>query len=112
MRVLIIADIHGNKEALRAVLGKERKKYDCVLCLGDVCGYGPDSEHCIRMLKRIQTLYAVAGNHDAAVTGQLDTDWFNRAARNSVYRTRQLLSPASIHWLEELHREIVLSRVI
>lgn len=41
-RLAIISCIHGNLEALNAVLADiEKRAVDCVLCLGDLVGYGP-----------------------------------------------------------------------
>jgi predicted phosphodiesterase len=41
MITALISDIHGNLEALEAVLAElGRRRPDRVLCLGDVVGYG------------------------------------------------------------------------
>ena len=40
MRYLILSDIHSNKQALNKVISEE--KYDEILFLGDVVGYGGD----------------------------------------------------------------------
>lgn len=60
MRRLIITDIHGNKEALEAVLSSE--SYDEVHCLGDVIGYGPDPDFCLR--ESIDWATLIRGNHE------------------------------------------------
>ena len=39
-RYLVVSDIHGNHEALEAVLEHARGRYDKILCLGDLVGYG------------------------------------------------------------------------
>ena len=40
MRYAIISDIHGNVEALQAVLNDIKKQsIDSVICLGDIVGY-------------------------------------------------------------------------
>lgn len=42
MRILAISDIHGNADALAAVLAAaERRGYDKLLCAGDLCFPGP-----------------------------------------------------------------------
>ena len=41
MRYLILSDIHGNYEALEAVLEASEGQYDKVVCLGDVEGTAP-----------------------------------------------------------------------
>jgi predicted phosphodiesterase len=41
MTTAILSDIHGNLEALEAVLAElDRRKPDRVICLGDIVGYG------------------------------------------------------------------------
>jgi predicted phosphodiesterase len=44
VRYLILADIHGNREALEAVLAQARGRYDQIVCLGDLVGYGADPD--------------------------------------------------------------------
>src|SRR5262245_19658629 len=42
VRILCISDIHGNADALAAVLATaERRGYDKLLCAGDLCFPGP-----------------------------------------------------------------------
>ena len=42
MRYLILSDIHANLEALDAVLKHAKGRYEKLLCLGDLVGYGAD----------------------------------------------------------------------
>ena len=63
MRLLIISDIHGNKEALDAVMAVP---HDDVVCLGDLVDYGPSPGECIDLLID-QKIPVIMGNHDSAV---------------------------------------------
>lgn len=65
MRVLLIADVHANWDALLA-LQRAESRPDAVLFAGDAVGYGPDPQNCVRWLLANATA-AVRGNHDAAV---------------------------------------------
>lgn len=66
MRVAVLSDIHGNLEALEAVLGEvAREGADAIVCLGDVVGYGPDPISCVEWAAREATVW-VQGNHDRA----------------------------------------------
>jgi putative phosphoesterase len=65
MRVLMIADVHANWEALFALQHAEPRP-DAVLFAGDAVGYGPDPANCVKWLLANATL-AVRGNHDDAV---------------------------------------------
>ncbi len=64
MRVLVVSDLHGNWEALRAVAAAERT--DRVICLGDIVDYGPRPVETVRWV-RDHADVAVRGNHDTAV---------------------------------------------
>jgi putative phosphoesterase len=59
MRILLIADIHGNWPALQAV----EEPHDLCLCLGDLVDYGLDPGPCIDWVRR-RAQYTVRGNHD------------------------------------------------
>ena len=88
MRYLILSDIHGNLTALEAALQAAEGKWDKVICLGDIVGYGPDPNE---VIDRIRALNAVTirGNHDKAGSGIADADDFNPVARSAALWTRQ-----------------------
>lgn len=68
-RILIISDLHANREALDSVL--EKVSYDGVLCLGDLVDYGPEPAECIDWARR-NGIVTVRGNHDNAVAFKVD----------------------------------------
>lgn len=70
MKALIISDVHGNIEALRAV-EKAAGDVDIVLFLGDVLDYGPQPKECIEWL-RARSWKCLRGNHDNAVITRVD----------------------------------------
>ena len=101
MTYAILSDVHGNLEALRAVLDDAAGRADAVLCLGDVVGYGADPEACVELLaERAQAI--VAGNHEYGVAGRLDLGWFNRWARAAAEWTRERLDDDHRAWLAAL----------
>lgn len=76
MRLGLIADIHGNKLALDAVLEQlDYWQIDQILCLGDVATLGPDPGGVVRTLRERQ-IPAVMGNTDA---------WLFNPDRNDLY---------------------------
>jgi diadenosine tetraphosphatase ApaH/serine/threonine PP2A family protein phosphatase len=90
VRYAILSDIHGNLEALRAVLQDCAGRVDAVLCLGDTVGYGADPLACVELIaERAQVI--VGGNHEHAVAGRLGLGWFNRYARAAAEWTREHL---------------------
>lgn len=101
MRYAVLSDIHGNLEALRAVLADAEGLADAVLCLGDTVGYGADPGPCLELLAGRGAL-AVAGNHDWAVAGRVDLDWFNPYARAAAEWTRERLDDDQRAWLGAL----------
>jgi len=103
MRYAIIADIHANLEAFTAVLDdiKVGGGVEEVWCLGDVVGYGPDPHQCIELLRQ-QNPVCVAGNHDWAAIGKIDTTYFNPDAAAASHWTTEQLSPEDVDYLTNL----------
>ena len=103
MRALIVSDIHSNLEAFDAVLADAdaRGGYDVVWFLGDLVGYAADPGPCIERLRGLPHL-AIAGNHDHAVTGKLNPDLFNGAARAAALWTTDVLSSDELAYLAAL----------
>ena len=98
MRYAILSDIHGNLEALDAVLADAGSRADAVLCLGDIVGYGADPAACLeRIAARAEAV--VAGNHDHGVAGLLDLAWFNDWARAAAEWTQSRLDDDHRAWL-------------
>ena len=69
MKILLIADIHGNYEALKTVLKRER--WDEILCMGDLVDYGPSPDKVIETI-RTRADIVVRGNHDNAAAFGVD----------------------------------------
>jgi len=99
MRHAFIADIHGNYDALEAVLAEiDRSEPDAVYCLGDIVGYGAEPLRCVDAIRE-RAIPCVVGNHDLAVADALTTDYFNAAAKESVRWTREKLGADEIGFL-------------
>ena len=103
MPYLILSDIHGNYEALEAVLEDARGRYDRILCLGDLVGYGADPNQVTAWAKS-NVVSIVRGNHDRACTGTDLLEYFNPSARASALWTRGALTPGNSNYLEHLAR--------
>jgi predicted phosphodiesterase len=98
----IFSDVHGNLEALSAVVGLLRAKGATqFVCCGDVVGYGPDPNACVEAIRNMHCT-CVAGNHDYGVVGRVPHDRFNSAAARAVLWTREQLSPSNHLYLENL----------
>jgi len=102
MKIAVISDIHGNAVALKQVLQAiDALQPDSLFCLGDIVGYGPEPETCIRLIRERADVI-LAGNHDLAVVGAIDIDHFNPIAREAVLWHREHLSEESLAWLASL----------
>lgn len=101
MRILVLSDVHANLNALTAVL-QHAGNFDAVWCLGDLTGYGPDPNECIRLVRSLPGLACLLGNHDAAVIDKIDLSSFNKEARQAAQWTRKTLSAENLSFLEGL----------
>jgi len=102
MRVAVVSDIHGNRQAFEAVLADVAATgADEIWCLGDVVGYGADPNDCCRLARAHATL-CLAGNHDLAVTGELPLDEFSRGAELAARWTREVIADEHADWLRSL----------
>lgn len=99
MRYAILSDIHGNFEALSAVLYQiKRQAINDVLVTGDIVGYGPEPHECIEALRDINAK-VVGGNHDLATSGRISfKGWRNDAAEIWSWNQR-VLPKADLDWL-------------
>lgn len=106
MRILVISDIHGNRAALDAVTAAP---HDAVICLGDIVGYGPEPQACVRWV-RDHAAWTVQGNHDRAIGDDVpprclpDFAWLAEAV---TPWTRSHLEPADLAYLQRLPRWII-----
>ena len=102
MRYGIYSDIHGNLEALQAVLVTlEKENVDQYLCLGDIVGYGASPRECLQLVLERESLI-VAGNHDYAIGEKISIDFFSPYAKQAVIWTRKHLNSAEKKYLAGL----------
>ena len=102
MRYAIFSDVHAYPPALERVLeDAEAQRADMKICLGDVVGYGPDPAGAVALCRETCDV-VVAGNHDAAVSGRINSSAFNPRAREAVNWHRDMLSEGDFEWLAEL----------
>ena len=102
MIVGVISDIHSNREALDVVLSEiERMGVETIFCLGDIVGYNADPDRCVDVVM-FRAAEVVRGNHDKAVAGLLDLDWFNSSARAAALWTRSVVRPDTLETLRRL----------
>jgi predicted phosphodiesterase len=100
----VISDIHGNLEALQAVMEDLPEGVERVFCLGDIIGYGASPNECTDLVREAE-MPTISGNHDLAVTDlSTNLEWFNPVAAAAVLWTREVLSNENAQFLRERPR--------
>ena len=93
MRIAIFSDIHGNLQALEAVLADiTAQKPDAVYCLGDLVGYGANPNE-VTARVRTEGVPTIMGNYDDGVG--FDRDECGCAYREDAERER---GQRSLEW--------------
>lgn len=108
MRYAIISDVHGNLEALQAVLDDLAKwRIEKLICLGDLVGYYANPNECVEVLRK-KKAQCLRGNHDRAASGLADLSAFNVGARRALEWTKSVLKAEYCSWLRALPDEMVI----
>lgn len=98
MTTAFLSDIHGNFEALSAVLADiDRRQVSNIGCAGDIVGYYPQINECCAALQDRQAV-CVMGNHDWYMT----SGGFcarSRSVNDCLHFQRRIISPTSLTWL-------------
>ena len=107
----VLSDIHGNLEALSAVLrvcsAVNVEKY---ILLGDIVGYNADPSRCIEVVRGLNPIAAVRGNHDDyAIHNNMENSGFNVNAQIAIQWTHEQLSEEDIEWLKSLPYKSVIT---
>jgi len=106
LRYLILSDMHANWDAFEVVLRRaRRKRFDAVLVLGDLVGYGAAPNQVVEAVRALgPRLYTVRGNHDKVVTGIDSGSNFNQTALTAAQWTTTRLTPANLRYVRDLPR--------
>ena len=107
MRLAILSDIHGNYQALEAVLEDIRQQHVVdIVALGDNIGYGPEPEQVVRELTK-RNIPSVMGNHELALITPNYYARLNFLAQESLDISRSMLSSRSLSWLAGLEPVLI-----
>lgn len=104
MRYLVLSDMHGNWAALRTVLRKiRRKRFDAILILGDLVGYGAAPNQVVEGLSNLPgRVVSVRGNHDKVAAGVDSGQSFNHTALLAARWTAEHLTPRNLRAIRGL----------
>ncbi len=107
-RTGILADIHGNEEALTTVLAQlDDLGVQDVICLGDTVDYGPRPLECLALLTA-RGIPAIQGNHDAAVVGAMTWERFSQRNYESLAWTDKHLNGSQRQYVQQLPERLEL----
>lgn len=112
MRLLVLSDIHGNKEAFGAVIDNVKQQdIDACIILGDMIDYGMHSNEVIQIAKAIPypVICNIIGNHeDAILRGDYDR-FSSERGRLSAKHTKSILTEESVQYItNKMHNQGVL----
>jgi predicted phosphodiesterase len=108
VKYAIMGDIHGNWEALSAVLEDAAKQnVTAFICVGDLVGYNANPRECLSKVRELNAT-VVRGNHDHYSSYDESLDDFHPLAAHVIDWTRKQLSDDDIRYL----RELKLTRVV
>jgi predicted phosphodiesterase len=104
VRYLIFSDVHASVDALEAVLRSvRRKRFDAIVSLGDLVGYGAAPNQVIEMVRRLRgDVRHIRGNHDKVASGVEDGLGFNPVALTAARWTRDRLSEVNRRFVAAL----------
>jgi predicted phosphodiesterase len=104
VKYLIVSDMHGNSDAFEAVLRRvRRKRFDAVLMLGDMVGYGAGPNQVVDAVRGLAgKVFSVRGNHDKVVAGIESGDNFNSSALIAARWTSDRLTASNLRFVRDL----------
>lgn len=103
--LIVLSDLHSNGPSLREV-SRLIPDHAIVMFLGDAVGYYDEPNFVCDFL-RDRANYAIAGNHDRYVTGQL-TYPSERESKYRIQWTKSQLTTRNLQWLDDLPGELSL----
>jgi len=111
MKIAIISDIHGNYDALEAIIKYlEKKKIKKIICLGDYVNYYYDAEKCINLLIKKKAT-CIKGNHDDILIkyfkNKKKLNFLASKYGNSIYRNLDNLKKKHINYLKSLPKRLI-----
>ncbi len=110
-RIAVLSDIHGNSEALRAVLAdiEEQGGVDYIIALGDLVAFGPDPVGVLELIQARMPMFLVRGNTDRYLVERRyprdngDENWQSQLLASFEW-TAQQLGEEGLQFLASLPR--------
>lgn len=103
--IAFLADIHGNYQALTAVLKDLPETVTDIICLGDIVGIGPQPKDCVTIIES-QSDHTIQGEFDEYVTTSENVT-HDPLIYESIKYAREQLTDHEKQWLADLPRRDV-----
>ena len=112
MKMAFISDIHGNANALDAVLEDiKNRQVEKVYCLGDIAYRGPEPQRSVDLVQSLDT-FVIKGNADEWVVHGVQTGEVPDGALHMMRAEQEWIcshmTQESIHYLRDLPTELKL----
>lgn len=87
MKTLIMADIHANAPALKAVLA-DALPCDRIVFLGDLANFGPYPVQCTKILQELNPI-CIMGNHDEQIISDMPKNFWDKWSKAQLNDSQQ-----------------------
>lgn len=100
-RIALLSDIHGNIDALEAVLEDiGRQRVEEILCLGDIVGYGAAPAECLRLVRE-HCSETILGNHDEYLVNGPENYVLSKRIGIPLLLAQQTIDEEDLSWLRD-----------
>lgn len=114
MKIAIFSDVHGNIYAFEKILKSIREHHvDVFIFCGDICGYYYHQNEIIDILKNMDNLHCILGNHDKIFLDILNKEYSQETYTGIYGKSAELLkkniSSDNLKFLKNLNHKKDLS---
>lgn len=113
MKLAFISDIHGNFDALKAVmLDIKKNKVQKIYCLGDIVNYYYEPHKCIDLLIK-KNVKCIKGNHEniffKTLKSKKKAEIYKKLYGNSIFKNFKTLKKKHVNFLKSLKTRLKFS---
>ena len=104
--IALISDIHGNYEALKAVLEEiDKKNIKKIFCLGDVAGYYSEINECCNELRK-RNIVSTMGNHDWYLVTGVPCER-SQSVNDCLAYQKKVITKENLNWIQNFKTVMV-----
>ncbi len=101
-KIAVISDVHGNLEALNAVLADVKERgIERIICLGDIIAKGTHQNECVELIRK-HCCAVVKGNCDEYFTSEHELSTKNEVEARRIVWTKSKVSSENAAYLQSL----------